>query len=61
MRVDAFAPYAPFGQETQERLERTMSALLIICMSIGTPLTAVALYDLQAHLEQWDYNRHAED
>ena len=38
-----------------------MSALLIICMSVGAPLGAVALYDLQARLEQWDYNRHAED
>jgi hypothetical protein len=38
-----------------------MNALLIICMSVGTPFAAMALYDLQAHLERWDYNRHAED
>ena len=38
-----------------------MNALLMICLSIGTPLAALALHDLQARLEQWDYDRHAED
>ena len=38
-----------------------MNALLMICMSVGTPLAACGLYDLQARLERWDYNRHAED
>jgi hypothetical protein len=38
-----------------------MNALMMICMSVGTPLAALGLYDLQARLEQWDYNRHADD
>ena len=38
-----------------------MNALMMICMSVGTPLAALGLYDLQVHLERWDYNRHAED
>jgi hypothetical protein len=38
-----------------------MNALLLICMSVGTPLAALGLYDLQVRLERWDYNRHAED
>ena len=38
-----------------------MNALLMICMSVGTPLVALGLYELQARLEQWDYDRHAED
>ena len=61
MRLYAFATYASFRQEDQERLERTMNALLMICMSVGTPLAALGMYDLQARLERWDYNRHAED
>jgi hypothetical protein len=58
---DAFATYASFRQKYQERLERAMNALLMICMSIGTPLAALGLYDLQARLERWDHHRHAED
>lgn len=38
-----------------------MNALLLLCMSIGTPLAALGLYELQARLERWDYERHAED
>lgn len=38
-----------------------MNALLVICLSIGTPLAAFGLYDLQRRLERWDYSRHAED
>ena len=38
-----------------------MNALLMICMSIGAPLVALGLYDLQVRLEQWDYKRHAQD
>jgi hypothetical protein len=38
-----------------------MNALLMICMSVGVPLAALGLFDLQTQLEQWDYNRHAED
>ena len=48
-------------QKDQGRLERTMNALLMICMSVGTPLAALGLYDLQTRLERWDYDRHAED
>ena len=38
-----------------------MNALMMICMSVGTPLAALGLYDLQARLEQGDHNRHADD
>ncbi|MDT5243414.1 MAG: hypothetical protein QOD36_790, partial [Mycobacterium sp.] len=29
-----------------------MNALLMICMSVGTPLAALGLYDLQVSLER---------
>jgi hypothetical protein len=38
-----------------------MNALLMMCMSVATPLAGLGLYELQARLERWDYNRHAED
>jgi hypothetical protein len=38
-----------------------MNALMMICMSVGTPLAALGLYNLQERLERWDHNRHAED
>ncbi len=34
---------------------------MMVFMSVGTPLAALGLYDLQARLERWDYNRHADD
>jgi hypothetical protein len=30
-------------------------------MSVGTPLAALGLYELQTRLERWDYERHAQD
>ncbi len=33
----------------------------MIFISVATPVVALGLYDLQARLERWDYNRHAED
>ena len=59
--LHALDTYASFRQKDQGRLERAMNALLMICMSLGTPLAALGLYDLQVRLERWDYNRHAED
>jgi hypothetical protein len=38
-----------------------MSLLLVACVSIATSLVAVGLHDLQAWLERWDYDRHAQD
>lgn len=38
-----------------------MNAFLMICMSVATPLAGLGLYELQARLERWDYDRHAED
>jgi dihydroflavonol-4-reductase len=38
-----------------------MTALTLCWTSVGLGLLAVALHDLQASLERWDYNRHAED
>ena len=57
--LHALATYASFRQKDHEGLERAMNALLMICMSVGTPLAALGLYDLQVRLERWDYNRHA--
>jgi hypothetical protein len=38
-----------------------MNALLMICLSVAAPLTAMGLHELQVRLERWDYDRHAED
>jgi len=38
-----------------------MSALLVVCLSAGAPLAGLVLLELQARLERWDYERHAED
>jgi hypothetical protein len=38
-----------------------MSQLLIACLSAGTPLAGFGLWKLQARLEHWDYERHAQD
>lgn len=38
-----------------------MNALLVVCISVSAPIAAIGLYSLQVRLEQWDYDRHAED
>ena len=38
-----------------------MSPLLMVYFSLGTPVVGFGLVRLQARLEQWDYDRHAED
>ncbi len=38
-----------------------MTPLLMVCLSVATPLAAIGLLTLQARLERWDYERHAED
>ena len=38
-----------------------MSGLLVVCLSVGTPLVALGLHDLQASAERWVSERHAED
>ncbi len=38
-----------------------MSALLAVCISVGTPLVALGLHNLQTSLEGWVLERHAED
>lgn len=38
-----------------------MNLLLAISLSLGAPVAAFALHDLQARLERWDYERHAQD
>ncbi len=38
-----------------------MSALLVVGLVAGTPLLALGLHCLQASLERWDQQRHAED
>ena len=61
MWIGARCTYAWFGPENQQRPERAMNALLVTCMSIGAPLAALGLHELQVRLERWDYDRHAED
>ncbi len=38
-----------------------MSPLLLVCISAGMPLVGLGLFELQARLERWDYERHAQD
>jgi hypothetical protein len=38
-----------------------MNPLFIGICSVAGPLAAVGMFKLQAHLEQWDQRRHAED
>lgn len=38
-----------------------MSPMLLVCLSVGTPLAGLGLLKLQTRLERWDYERHAED
>lgn len=38
-----------------------MNPVLMGTLSVAGPLAAVGFYKLQAHLEQWDARRHAED
>jgi hypothetical protein len=38
-----------------------MTPLLLVCIAAAAPLAGVGLMHLQARLEQWDYDRHAED
>jgi hypothetical protein len=38
-----------------------MSPLLLACVAAATPVVGIGLVRLQARLERWDYERHAED
>lgn len=38
-----------------------MNLLMVAVLSVGSPLAGVGLLELQARLERWDYERHAED
>ena len=38
-----------------------MNAAMTIWMSIAIPVAAFGVYNLQARLERWDYDRHLED
>ena len=38
-----------------------MNLLVMTFFSLGSPLAGVGLVELQARLERWDYERHAED
>ena len=38
-----------------------MNLLMLALLSVGSPLAGVGLLELQAWLERWDYERHAED
>jgi hypothetical protein len=38
-----------------------MTTLLLVCIAAATPIVGIGLMHVQARLEQWDYERHAED
>ena len=38
-----------------------MNTLLVIFLIVGTALMGVGLHEMQAWLERWDYDRHAQD
>jgi hypothetical protein len=38
-----------------------MSALFVTCLSLTASIVALGVHELQARLERWDYERHAED
>lgn len=38
-----------------------MTALLLACVVVATPVAGFGLLSLQDRLERWDYERHAED
>jgi hypothetical protein len=38
-----------------------MSPLVMAYFSVSTPFAGFGLFKLQARLERWDYERHAED
>jgi hypothetical protein len=38
-----------------------MSALMLVFLSAVIPVAGLGLVQLQARLERWDYERHAED
>lgn len=38
-----------------------MNAVVVVGISICVSLAAIGLYSLQARLERWDHDRHAED
>lgn len=38
-----------------------MTPLLMVCIAVAAPVAGMGLMQLQARLERWDYERHAED
>ncbi len=38
-----------------------MTPLLLVCLAVAAPVAGFGLMNLQARLERWDYERHAED
>jgi hypothetical protein len=38
-----------------------MSPLVMLCIAVAAPVAGAGLMQLQARLERWDYERHAED
>ena len=38
-----------------------MNALFVTCLSLTATFAALGVHELQARLERWDYERHADD
>jgi hypothetical protein len=41
--------------------EYAVNAIMLMLLMVGMPVFAVGIGDLQAKLERWDYQRHADD
>lgn len=39
----------------------TAPVMVVVLMAVGLPFGAWGLHDLQARLERWAYDRHAQD
>jgi hypothetical protein len=38
-----------------------MTPLVVVCLSVAAPVAGIGLLELQARLERWDQERHAND
>ena len=38
-----------------------MTPMVLVFLTAATPVAGIGLMQLQARLERWDYERHAED
>ena len=49
------------GPSIPRRPGAVMNAAMWVALLISAPVVGIGIYDLQTKLEQWTYERHAED